>query len=209
MNTNNSIKSLSFDKQTLRKEILNKRKNLSKEEIKNTSELLCKKIINHPKYKEANIILAYMAQDGEIELNTLINDAINNNKKVYIPKVLGKHNMEFYRYTNNDDLEISNFGILEPKEKEPLQISETDQIFVIVPGVAFDKSGNRIGYGGGFYDTYLSNLLDKYNNKSTKAKITDKTTSSIYTLAPCYNFQLIDFIKSEDFDIPVMEVITL
>lgn len=210
MNTNNSIKSLSFDKQTLRKEILNKRKNLSKEEIKNTSELLCKKIINHPKYKEANIILAYMAQDGEIELNTLINDAINNNKKVYIPKVLGKHTMEFYRYTNKDDLEISNFGILEPKEKEPLQISETDQIFVIVPGVAFDKSGNRIGYGGGFYDTYLAGLLESFNKndiKSSTANMNNETTATIYTLAPCYNFQIIDFIKSENLDIPVMEVL--
>lgn len=204
LNTSNIL-----NKSVLRNEILNKRKSLSKDKIANTSELLCNKIINHPKYKDANIILAYMAQDGEIDLEILMKDAISKNKKVYIPKVLRKHTMEFYRYTNKDDLEISNFGILEPKEKEPLQISETDQIFVIVPGVAFDKSGNRIGYGGGFYDTYLSNLLDKYNNKSTKTKITDKTTSSIYTLAPCYNFQLIDFIKSEDFDIPVMEVITL
>lgn len=204
LNTSNIL-----NKSVLRNEILNKRKSLSKDKIANTSELLCNKIINHPKYKNANIILAYMAQDGEIDLEVLMKDAISKDKKVYIPKVLRKHTMEFYRYTNKDDLEISNFGILEPKEKEPLQISETDQIFVIVPGVAFDKSGNRIGYGGGFYDTYLSNLLDKYNNKSTKTKITDKTTSSIYTLAPCYNFQLIDFIKSEDFDIPVMEVITL
>ncbi|HAH18257.1 5-formyltetrahydrofolate cyclo-ligase [uncultured Eubacterium sp.] len=204
LNTSNIL-----NKSVLRNEILNKRKSLSKDKIANTSELLCNKIINHPKYKDANIILAYMAQDGEIDLEGLMKDAISKDKKVYIPKVLRKHTMEFYRYTNKDDLEISNFGILEPKEKEPLQISETDQIFVIVPGVAFDKSGNRIGYGGGFYDTYLSNLLDKYNNKSTKTKITDKTTSSIYTLAPCYNFQLIDFIKSEDFDIPVMEVITL
>lgn len=204
LNTSNIL-----NKSVLRNEILNKRKSLSKDKIANTSELLCNKIINHPKYKDANIILAYMAQDGEIDLEVLMKDAISKDKKVYIPKVLRKHTMEFYRYTNKDDLEISNFGILEPKEKEPLQISETDQIFVIVPGVTFDKSGNRIGYGGGFYDTYLSNLLDKYNNKSTKTKITDKTTSSIYTLAPCYNFQLIDFIKSEDFDIPVMEVITL
>ena len=204
LNTSNIL-----NKSVLRNEILNKRKSLSKDKIANTSELLCNKIINHPKYKNANIILAYMAQDGEIDLEVLMKDAISKDKKVYIPKVLRKHTMDFYRYTNKDDLEISNFGILEPKEKEPLQISETDQIFVIVPGVAFDKSGNRIGYGGGFYDTYLSNLLDKYNNKSTKTKITDKTTSSIYTLAPCYNFQLIDFIKSEDFDIPVMEVITL
>lgn len=204
LNTSNIL-----NKSVLRNEILNKRKSLSKDKIANTSELLCNKIINHPKYKDANIILAYMAQDGEIDLEGLMKDAISKDKKVYIPKVLRKHTMEFYRYTNKDDLGISNFGILEPKEKEPLQISETDQIFVIVPGVAFDKSGNRIGYGGGFYDTYLSNLLDKYNNKSTKTKITDKTTSSIYTLAPCYNFQLIDFIKSEDFDIPVMEVITL
>lgn len=190
LNTSNIL-----NKSVLRNEILNKRKSLSKDKIANTSELLCNKIINHPKYKDANIILAYMAQDGEIDLEVLMKDAISKNKKVYIPKVLRKHTMEFYRYTNKDDLEISNFGILEPKEKEPLQISETDQILVIVPGVAFDKLGNRIGYGGGFYDSYLAKLQD--------------SESSIYTLAPCYNFQLIDFIKSEDFDIPVMEVITL
>lgn len=186
---------MQLNKSTLRKEILNKRKNLPKEEIENTSTILCNKIINHPKYNEATIILAYMAQDGEIDLNTLIDDAINKNKKVYIPKVLGKHKMEFYKYTNKNDLEISNFGILEPKEKEPLQISDKDQIFVVVPGVAFDKSGNRIGYGGGFYDSYLSTILKKYN-------------SSVYTLAPCHNFQLVDLINSEDLDIPVMEVIT-
>ena len=194
-NSNTSANAFSYDKQILRKDILNKRKNLSDEEIENTSKLLCEKIINHAKYNEANIILAYMAQDGEIDLNILMGDAIKNNKKVYIPKVLGKHNMEFFRYTNKDDLEISNFGILEPKEKEPLQISETDQILVIVPGVAFDKLGNRIGYGGGFYDSYLAKLQD--------------SESSIYTLAPCYNFQLINSIKSEDLDIPVMEVISL
>ena len=176
-NSNTSANAFSYDKQILRKDILNKRKNLSDEEIENTSKLLCEKIINHAKYNEANIILAYMAQDGEIDLNNLMGDAIKNNKKVYIPKVLGKHNMEFFRYTNKDDLEISNFGILEPKEKEPLQISETDQILVIVP------------------DSYLAKLQD--------------SESSIYTLAPCYNFQLINSIKSEDLDIPVMEVISL
>jgi 5-formyltetrahydrofolate cyclo-ligase len=95
--------------------------------------------------------------------------------------------MKFYLLDETTEFEISKYGIREPKPEstvlfEPMQ---NDVIFVVMPGAVFDRNGNRIGYGGGFYDKFLSAEPDHP------------------TVALCYDFQVISKLETEEFDIPV------
>ena len=130
-----------MSKVEIRKKVLEHRKNLSVEYIKEQSEKACKLIM------DCDIILSYMAIDGEIDFSILNEVAINNGKKVYIPKVLGKHHMEFFRF-DLKNLSKGKFGILEPDNDEMLDLdsimNEDIYVLMIVPGVAFDNTNNRV-----------------------------------------------------------------
>ena len=83
-------------------------------------------------------------------------------KEIYFPRVIGDK-MEFYLVDDGMDFELSSFGVREPKvEVDNLFVpQEADDILVLMPGVVFDEDGNRIGYGGGYYDKYLQWLKKK------------------------------------------------
>ena len=189
-----------MSKVEIRKKVLEHRKNLSVEYIKEQSEKACKFIMDCDKYKEADIILSYMSIDGEIDFSILNEVAINNGKKVYIPKVLGKHHMEFFRF-DLKNLSKGKFGILEPDNDEMLDLdsimNEDTYVLMIVPGVAFDNTNNRCGYGGGFYDNYLLRIKEK--------SLMDK----FFTFAPCYDFQLVEKLEEGEFDQKVDEVMVI
>ena len=140
-----------------------------------------------------------MSIRNEVKLNLLIKDAISKGKKVYIPKVLSKTEMQFYLYDGN-------FVEGMYKIKEPANCTEenlfdlsildnqdiTGKVLVILPGTAYDRNFNRIGYGGGYYDRYISKL--------TKYPLT--------RLSVCYDFQIIDKIPAEKHDIKPNIIVT-
>lgn len=189
-----------MSKVEIRQRILKIRKELQLEVINDKSKIACDKLINCNKYKEADVILSYMAIDGEIDLSILMDDAISKNKNVFIPKVLGKHHMDFFRL-DFDNLSKGKFGILEPNNDDVFDLElikdEDIKVFMIVPGVAFDNTNNRCGYGGGFYDNYLLRIKEN--------ALTDK----FYTIAPCYDFQLVEKLDEGEFDQKVDEVVVI
>ena len=189
-----------MSKVEIRKRILEYRKNISVDFIKEKSEKACRILMDNSKFKEADIILSYMAIDGEIDLTILNEASINYGKKVCIPKVLGKHHMDFFRL-DFDNLSKGKFGILEPNNDDVLDLElikdEDIKVFMIVPGVAFDNTNNRCGYGGGFYDNYLLRIKEN--------ALTDK----FYTIAPCYDFQLVEKLDEGEFDQKVDEVVVI
>ena len=176
-------------KKIIRKEILTRRKALDVDVINTKSRLISKKVIEHAQYQKADMLLAYIDAKGEVNTKVIIEDAWEKGKTVAVPKVHGEI-MEFYIITSFDDLEKGNFGIMEPKETcEKVDTDSLDTI-VIMPGVAFDRAGNRIGYGKGYYDKYFS----KY--------------PAVYKIALAFEMQIVPQIVSDEYDIKADVVVT-
>ncbi len=152
-------------KKEIRKEILSKRKELSDNQRMKAKTALEEYILHSPMYQKAKSILIYVNYSDELETTGLIEKALHMGKKVYVPKVLGKLQMEFYRIDSLDQLTKGYYGIPEPSGMEPLfEGEEENLVLMVMPGVAYDQDGYRLGYGGGFYDVYLekhSELQDK------------------------------------------------
>lgn len=186
------IDSTSSAKDILRKEILVKRDLLSPEAVKQKSRAIFEKLIERDEYINSDNILVYASMKSEVITDEIILDALSLGKKVFCPKVTDtrRGQMKFVRIYDTAELEAGYYGIREPLISEDSEIYECcEKTLVIVPGVAFDKNGNRIGYKGGFYDRFLSD------------------NPGVFTIALAYNFQIMDEIPSEIHDIPVKDVI--
>lgn len=139
-------------KQQIRKEMLAKRKALPADMKEQYSHEIVQHFLGSKEFQEAETILCYVSMKDEVSTVELMETAWKFEKRIGVPKVLGSHEMEFFEISNFKELHIGYKGILEPEMKKKL---EPDSALVIVPGTVFDYSGRRIGYGGGFYDTYL------------------------------------------------------
>lgn len=112
------------------------------------------KLFQTDEWKRAKIIAVTLSTEIEIDTNPIIEEAFLENKLVIIPKAFSNGIMKFYQYNKETELVKSKFGILEPKDTR----KEINPDLIIVPGLAFSKSGYRLGYGGGYYDRYLQNF---------------------------------------------------
>lgn len=187
------MRSLSDDiilnKKHKRKEILKIRDEISKNKRDKFDIIIFEKLKALEEFKESNNIFIYIGFGSEIDTKVLILDMIKEGKRVYVPKILGK-NMILIEITSLDNLIQNKFKILEPiGDKNEIDVDNLD--LVIMPGIVFDRKGNRIGYGGGFYDRYLE------NSKSTLKKI-----------ALAYSIQLLENIDVENHDLKVDLIIT-
>ena len=172
-------------KKAIRKQVLQELKSISKEEKEVMDAWLTEQLLLHPFYKEAKTIATYLSFPHEFQTARLIEHAQKDGKTLLIPKTYPHGKMDFVVY-KPEQLERNSFGLLEPQGD--FTILESSQIDLIhVPGLAFNPSGYRIGYGGGYYDRYLSNY----------------SGNSISTLYPC---QIQEF-HPESHDVPVKEVI--
>jgi 5-formyltetrahydrofolate cyclo-ligase len=143
-------------KDDIRKEIVSKRDSLSQEELREKSRLIFEKVTATTEYQEAENILIYASMRSEVITDDIILDALAVGKNVFCPRVINKEagEMAFIRIYSPEDLKEGYFGIREPELTEDSEVAGGDGL-VIVPGVAFDRDCNRIGYRGGFYDRYL------------------------------------------------------
>jgi 5-formyltetrahydrofolate cyclo-ligase len=141
----------------LRKKILNFRRNMSEIEAMNKSTKIAETLFDIPEFKCSRVIMLYIDFRNEVKTGEIIKLLLSQGKRVVIPITDIKNTKlipsEIKEYPN--DLVPGTWGIMEPKEDciRPIKIEEID--FVVVPGVAFDTLGNRLGYGGGFYDRFL------------------------------------------------------
>ena len=140
------------DKKVLRKKILTERKNINivkKEEMDNK---ILDKFYKSEYYRKSKKIFIYVSFDSEINTKAIINKALMDNKKIYVPRTEFKtRRMDAVEITSLDSLVESEYGILEPSIKESC-INPNELDLIVVPGVAFDRQGGRMGYGAGFYD---------------------------------------------------------
>jgi len=187
--------SISNDKKILRKEILAKRKDIEKVEKEKMDQNILEQFHDSKFYKEATNIFVYISYDSEINTRLMINKALKDNKKVYVPRTeFETRIMDAVEIKSFDNLIKSNYGILEPSKNEPC-INPNELDLIVVPGVAFDRNGGRMGYGAGFYDRYFK-------------KITKDNIERITKLALAYNFQVLDKVPMNEQDVPVDFIIT-
>ncbi|MGT2911454.1 5-formyltetrahydrofolate cyclo-ligase [Streptococcus cameli] len=153
--------------------------------VKNEKDrLLMEQLLASAAYQEAQTIATYLSMGMEVDTSLLLEQAQKDGKRLLVPKVLPDHQMAFYLY-EEAQLQKSSFGILEPVAGREIKKETIDLIHV--PGLAWNESGYRIGFGGGYYDRYL-------------ADYTGRTISTIY------EFQRQEF-EADAFDIAVEEVL--
>lgn len=175
-----------MNKQELRKSIREQKRAMTLEEINARSAELGKLFIASEAYQNAKTIYGYLPYNQEVRTVPILEQAIRDGKRVAVPKVYGD-DMKFLYLEDFSRVEKGYSGIPEPVDDGPVADDET--ALVLMPGLAFDPQGHRIGYGGGFYDRFLA--------KEPKHP----------TLALCYAFQILPELETEEFDIPVDTVI--
>jgi 5-formyltetrahydrofolate cyclo-ligase len=190
---NVATESLFQQKTTIRKEILEKRKSQDPQVSAAQSRSITGTLIGRKEFQTANRILIYLSKDGEVGTDHLLGRAFELGKRVCVPVV----------DRGNDEIRISElpgpeigfrlgaFGVREPAEGN-LNFVTPDKIdLVVVPGLAFDRRGGRIGYGKGYYDRLLSRL-----------------SSQVPRIALAFEFQVLDTVPQDVNDIQVDTIIT-
>ena len=185
-----------MDKDVIRRESLSKRDLLLDLEKEEKSRQIFERLIELPCYQQAENILVYASIKSEVITGDIILDALSYGKKVFCPKVTDKDRslMEFIRILSPDDLEKGYFNVPEPlfdQDSEVYKGEDSGRTLMIMPGAAFDLSGNRVGYGAGFYDRYLNEHKDIKN-----------------TLAISYDCQIYDVIDCDECDVKINMLVT-
>ena len=175
-----------MNKQELRKAIRQRKRAMTPEEIESRSQALCRKFLESNAYHRAETIYGYLPYNQEVRTVPILEKALADGKRVAVPKVYGDE-MKFIYLEDLSRVEAGYAGIPEPIADGP--VAEDREALVLMPGLAFDPQGHRIGYGGGFYDKFLSR------------------EPGHPTVALCYEFQMVDHLETEQFDIPVNTVI--
>jgi len=175
-----------MDKPALRKMIRDQKRAMSPEQILEASRKLAELFFQTEQYAAADTIYGYLPYNQEVRTELILERALAEGKRVAVPKVYGDV-MRFIYIRDFSGLEKSRMGIPEPIFDKPVATDE--EALVLMPGLAFDPQGHRIGYGGGFYDKFLAN---EPNHP---------------TVALCYDFQMFDNLETDAFDIPVDRVL--
>jgi 5-formyltetrahydrofolate cyclo-ligase len=136
------------------------REGLSTEDKDKRDRAIYNNIIQSKEFIEAKCIFIYVSYKNEVDTHTIIKTALSEGKIVCVPKIISlKEGMKVLKIRDFDELKASSYGILEPEQVlEENIVSPWNIDLVYTPGVAFDLKGGRIGYGGGFYDRFLSSL---------------------------------------------------
>ena len=141
-------------KSEIRKEFLRKRNALSyKYRISADSEIFCK-LIHCDEYDKSDLILVYVSVGSEIDTSEIIKYSFNSLKRVAVP-FCRNGRMDFYEILSTDELTASQFGIPTVDISDRTAVEMTDKTLCIVPAICLDIGGNRLGYGGGYYDRFL------------------------------------------------------
>lgn len=162
---------------------------LSPAELRERGQLAQQRLIHSAEFAAAGVVALYAPIRNEVDTDDLFQVALLAGKKVIYPAVSGKI-LVFRQINGNTDLQQGSFGIREPKESCP-HIDPVEADLIVVPGVAFDVSGRRVGYGQGYYDRALHHL--EHSGK---------------LVGICFEFQLVPEIVAEPHDVLMDRVVT-
>ena len=173
-------------KNQLKESVLEKRNSLTNEEILENSNKIESRLFCLEVYRKAKVIMFFASFNNEVFTHEMIKKSLKS-KTVIVPKVL-HHEIEPSLIIDFDNLISGKFGIPEPIELMKIAYKNID--LVLVPGIVFEKEGNRIGYGFGYYDKFLRKVP-----KAVKIGL-------------AFDFQIVDKIPNEKHDVPVDFIVT-
>ncbi len=174
-------------KEAIRKKVLEERFRLSPRDRRARSAEIERSLFVLPEYRDARLVLFFASFQSEVETHHMIRRALAEGKRVALPKVRGK-DLDLLEIANFDrDVAPGAWGIPEPERGTPVDVSEVG--LIVVPGAVFDGRGNRIGYGGGFYDR----LLKQYGGP---------------TVALAFDLQVVAGVPADPHDVPVQKIVT-
>ncbi len=179
-------------KELIRKEMKNKRLNLADWERQQYNAAMLTAFFTLREYSECESLFAYVSFGTEPDTHLLIQKAVQDSKKVYVPRVEGPE-MEFYRVSAIEGFEVSSFGIPEPQPDLTKRYDGTgDRQLMLMPGLAFDLHGGRIGFGAGYFDKYLAK----------------HPSEQFCKVALAYDFQIVPCLNTEQHDIGTDIIVT-
>ena len=178
-----------MNKDELRKEMKLRRRTLSASRILFYSALMTDKLLKEEVYQNCDMVLAYYSISAEVSMDYLFEQAWQDGKKIGLPVCLENHEMEFRYYDRNTVLRPGIYGIPEPLDSTRIELNACKPLF-LVPGVVFDESMNRIGYGGGYYDRFMKKYPD------------------VPRVMLAYEMQKTDRIPADTNDVPVNLILT-
>ncbi|MBW2993077.1 5-formyltetrahydrofolate cyclo-ligase [Candidatus Woesearchaeota archaeon] len=170
-------------KESIKKNILEARNSLSLKQIKEKSRIIKKNLLDMEQFQNADVIHCYISKESEVSTH----DLISGLGKTWIIPCLQNNCLESCRFNGFQNLKKGSFGILEPKKIE--RFPEERIKMVLVPGIAFDTRGYRLGYGKGYYDRFLKN-------------------SNAVKIGLAYDFQIVNNVPEEKHDVKVDCIIT-
>lgn len=181
-----------MDKVSFRKMASGKRSSLfsAKEEKASSDMKIYENFINSGLLKNIRMVLTYVSVNDEADTIKIIEYLLSSGFRVAVPRCRKHGQMDFFEIGSIAELKPSSMGIPEPEYDEKYMIKDFSDTLCIVPGMAFDMSGNRTGYGGGYYDRFLA------------------AETEIITAGLCYHSLIYDAVPSEPHDKRVDHIIT-
>jgi 5-formyltetrahydrofolate cyclo-ligase len=179
-----------MDKKELRRYIREQKRHFTPQQLGEMSLDIMSSLLSHSQIQKADSVLMYHSLPDEVDTHSALDKLLAMGKKVLLPKVVSDTEMTIHEYTGKESLQPSEpYGILEPTTPE-LSIINCQLSIAVVPGMAFDRQGHRLGRGKGYYDRFLSQI------------------PNIYKIGVCFPFQMLESIPSESTDVVMDEVIT-
>lgn len=187
---------LSVDKSELRRYVRNCYRSTAPEMLRQQSEGVCQRLMQHPRFRSADTILLYHPLPDEVDISPLLHDFCKS-KTLLLPIVMSDSEgggLKLRRYQGDASLAAGAFGIKEPTDGIPFLPSAKVKLdLCIVPGMAFDAAGNRLGRGCGYYDRFLGSI---------------PSSSVKYKLGICFSYQLLSAVPMTAHDVRMDEVIS-
>ncbi len=177
-------------KREIREQIRLQKRQYSEAQLRQLSQPVIEALLSHPRVIQAQSILLYHSLPDEVYTHEAIRIFLNKGKRIFLPVITNDGMMEIREFRKDSSLQEGAYHIMEPTCKEKEETDAAGCELAVIPGVAFDRYGNRLGRGKGYYDQFLCRH------------------PTVYTIGICFPFQMTDTIPTEPHDIPVNEVVT-
>ncbi len=185
--------SMKMDKFAIRQDMRRKRDAMSLDDVLNSSRAIEDRLFANKEFSVCQNVLFFLSFGNEVRTDEIIIRSLNDHKQVYVPRLIKRERrMEVCEITDMDqEFELGSYDIREPSRKNSKVVSPTIVDAVVAPGLAFDRSGGRIGYGGGYFDWLFKQLHD-----------------GALRLGVAYGFQVVGSIPQDSWDEKVQTIFT-
>ncbi|MDA0690836.1 MAG: 5-formyltetrahydrofolate cyclo-ligase [Nitrospinae bacterium] len=180
-------------KASIRKKMIRMREKLSEETLKRYSREITRKLVELEAFQSCQNILIFLSLPGEVQTEEMIERALSFGKRVYVPLVDAERKcLKISELPGLDiEFEVKRFGVREPGSVHLNIQSPAVLDFVLVPGLAFDRKGGRIGFGAGYYDRFLKEVADR-----------------VVRVGVAFDFQILESVPQTELDVPVQKILT-